>query len=157
MEENKEVMPEEAKEVQKKVLTIEDIPLEEDDLVRLTITEKKDGTILIHSNVAEGEAMTPAQLVGLLEVSKFDILNQQAQRSGGAPMPPQVPMDGQPEISPEDVVPTDVTLEECDFKAFPELETHMGFEAGQTIQLPKMTVDRLIEARTAEDCGCSEE
>ena len=149
MEENKEVMSEEAKN-----LTIEDISLEKDDLIRLTITEKKDGTILIHSNVAEGESMTPAQLVGLLEVSKFDILNQQAQRS--AQMPPQQPMGDGPEVAPEDVVPTDVTLEECDFKSFPELDTHMGFKAGQTIQLPKMTVDRLIEARTAEDCGCNE-
>lgn len=128
--------------MEKDLIKAEEVPLLEGDTVRIVITEKEDGSIILHTSVKEGLELTPAQMVGLLEVSKFDILAQQTTRNSQEPV-----QEEDHGINPADVEPTDVELVEKDFETFPELKTHMKFNAGETVQLPKMTVQRLIEAR----------
>lgn len=131
-----------AKESGDIMVSIDKVALEENDRVRLTITEQTDGSLIIHTKVAEGLELTATELIGLIEVAKSDLLNNIVKNSNDRPAPPM------PEFSKEDMEPTKIKLTEDDLKNFPELETKMNFKVDQEIELPKFTVEMLMDART---------
>ena len=116
------------------------VALEENEKVRIVISEKAGGSLIIHTKVAEGIEMKPSEMVGLLEVSTFDILSQQTKRGGQS--------QGQaPELTPYDAEMVNHTLTEEDFISVPELKDDMGKKAGDVVKLPRIAVNGLIEAR----------
>lgn len=116
---------------------VEECILEEDEETRIVISVKKDGSIIIHTKTDKENDLTVTNVVGFLEVAKFDIMNAQANPSQAAPA------QG---YNPEDAQPTEIELTEEDFKNIPELEG-MGHKVGSVITLPKIAADKLISER----------
>jgi hypothetical protein len=115
-----------------------DVALQDEEDVRIIISLTNEGSLIIETKLAEGVEKTLSDMVGLLELSKFDLMNTTSKRSS------QVPEGQMPENPLGKMV--DVTIEAIDFEIHEDLKDS-GLKVGAVIQLPEESYKRLLNDR----------